>query len=118
MNRPLSDIDQAMMTHKSVLGEFWLEAVIVVAYIRNRATCRGLSSITSPFPVWPGANPDFTHVRVVDLTTGTIIVRKQKELGNFGAPATLLVYLWNQEAYKNLRSYISKSCSLMTCKVR
>eukprot|EP00171_Calliarthron_tuberculosum_P004363 IDg4363t1 len=49
MNRTLKDLVRAMLLHKNVPEEFWADAVVTAAYIRNRTTSRGLpSSMTRP----------------------------------------------------------------------
>eukprot|EP00171_Calliarthron_tuberculosum_P022857 IDg22857t1 len=58
MNRTLKDLVRAMLLHKNVPEEFWADAVVTAAYIRNRVTSRGIPSSTTPYEIWCGENPD------------------------------------------------------------
>ncbi len=54
MNRTLKDLIRAMLKHKNVPTEFWAEALVTAAYVRNRVTSRSLPKNTNTFPplVW------------------------------------------------------------------
>eukprot|EP00171_Calliarthron_tuberculosum_P002040 IDg2040t1 len=64
MNRTLKDLVRAMMLHKNVPEDFWAEALVTAAYIRNRMTSRGLPSNSTPYSLWFKTIPDISHIRV------------------------------------------------------
>eukprot|EP00171_Calliarthron_tuberculosum_P002751 IDg2751t1 len=53
-----------MMLHKNVPQEFWADALVTAAYIRNRVTSRGIPTDSTPYSLWMGRAPDVSHVRV------------------------------------------------------
>lgn len=101
MNRTLLDMVRAMLSHKKVPKEFWADAVVTAAYLRNRVTCRGLPSNTTPFQAWYGAKPDLKHIRIFGSRCWYHNRKAvSKKLGDRGTPAMLIGYSQNQKAYK------------------
>ncbi len=64
MNRTLKDITRSMLKYKNAADEFWAEAVVTAAYIRNRMTSRSLPKNKTPFHLWFGKPPNISHLRM------------------------------------------------------
>ena len=54
---------RAMLSHKNVDKEWWVEAVNTSAYITNRVPCRKRIN-TTPIERCFGAKPELSHLRV------------------------------------------------------
>eukprot|EP00171_Calliarthron_tuberculosum_P000829 IDg829t1 len=101
MNRTLKDLVRAMMLHKSVPEEFWADAVVTAAYIRNRMTSRGLPSNTTPYSLWCGEN----QICLTFASFGSKCWYKLNapglhSLDSRSSEATMIGYASNQKGYK------------------
>ncbi len=64
MNRTLKDLTKAMLKQKNIPDDFWAEALVTAAYIRNRVTSRSLPKNTTSFHIRFGKPPNISHLRV------------------------------------------------------
>lgn len=64
MNWTLGDLTRSMLHFKSLDKKFWAEAISVGCYIRNRASCRSLSSNPTPFEVLIGRKSNVSNLWV------------------------------------------------------
>lgn len=101
LNRTLGDLIRSMLHHKQLPNVFWAEALMVAAYIRNRVTSRGISSLTTPFELLFGQKPNLSHIRVFGCRCW--ITNRGSNLSKLDARATeaiLIGYARGSKGYK------------------
>ncbi len=95
------DLTRSMLKYKNVADEFWAEAVVTAAYIRNRVTSRSLPKNKTPFDLWFGKPPNISHLRVFGSKCWYKINQPhQSSLDNRACEAIMLGYATNRKAYK------------------
>ncbi len=101
MNRTLKDIIRAMLRHKNIYADFWAEALVTAAYVRNRVTIRSLQRKKTSFTYGLGKPPTYSHLRVFGSRCWNKIIHPSlQSLDDRACKAVMLGYATNQNAYK------------------
>lgn len=103
MNRTLVELVRAMLSHKGLSKTFWAQTLATASYIRNRLTSAGLPVDMTPYHLWKGSRPIFSHLRVFG-SKGWYAIPKQnlKKLDSRSRHAIFIGYAEQSKAYKVL----------------
>lgn len=101
MNRSILNMTRAMIHSKSVPLEFWADAVVTAAHIRNRVTSRGIPALKTPYQLWYGKKPKVDYLRVFGTQCWYHLQKDQAgKLESRANSGMFIGYAPNQKAYK------------------
>ena len=101
MNRTLVECARCMLEHASLAKEYWGEAVMTAAFLRNRLPTRAHTSLKTPYEEWTKKTPILANVKVFGCHV-YVHVPKEKRL-KLDPRATLCRFLGYSEHEKAYR---------------
>jgi hypothetical protein len=107
LNRTLEEKATAMIAEKGIGKEFWGEAVVAAAYLKNRSPCSSLSRQITPEEAWTGRKPTVKFLKVWGSPTTVLIPKSSRSKfegkgwrGIFVGYSSKGYRVWNPETRK------------------
>ena len=100
MNRTLVESARSMIHAQGLGQEYWAEAVVAAAYIRNRVISRSTYG-KSPYHLWYGKKPTVRHLRVWGCIAYAHVAHEKRS--KFDAKAVKCVMIGYSESSKAWR---------------
>ena len=100
MNRTLVESARSMIHAQGLGQEYWAEAVVAAAYIRNRVISRSTDG-KSPHELWYGKKPTVRHLRVWGCTAYAHVAQEKRS--KFDAKAVKCIMIGYSESSKAWR---------------
>lgn len=99
-NRTLMEMARAMIHAQGLGYEFWAEAVVNAAYIRNRCPTSAVQNMT-PEEAWSGKKPHVSHLRVFGcIAYAKVPDEKRSKLDAKATKCLMLGYCEGTKAYR------------------
>src|SRR5689334_16283469 len=101
MNRILVEMARCMLHHAGLDHQFWGEAVMTAAYIRNRSPTKALKALLTPVEAFGAGKPKLQHLRVFGCTAYVHIPQqKRHKLDQKALKCILVGYSTENKAYR------------------
>src|SRR4029078_5287093 len=100
MNRTLVESARSMIHAQGLGQEYWAEAVVAAAYMRNRGISRSTDG-KSPHELWYGKKPTVRHLRVWGCTAYAHVAQEKRS--KFDAKAVKCIMIGYSESSKAWR---------------
>ena len=98
MNRTLVEMAQCILIQSKLAIHFWVEAVNIASYIRNRCpTVHG----KTPYEIWHKRKPNVNHLKI--FGTEAYALNKRPEEGKFEARSTKYIFVGYADEAKAFR---------------
>lgn len=98
-NRSLMESARAMMHHGKLPKQFWAEAVVTAADVRNRFFCPGNESTTS-YEMLTGRKPRVDHIRVFGSKAWVHVPKEKRKKLDIRAKEGIIVGCYDNSQYK------------------
>ena len=101
LNRTLMDTARSMTNGADLPKEFWGEAVLTAAYLKNRSPHSALEGNVTPDEVWTGLKPSVSHLRIFGCQVGVHVPKESRRAADSKSwKGTLVGYSPNHKGYK------------------
>jgi transposase InsO family protein len=78
MNRIFMEMARSMLQFKGLSTKYWVEAVHIAVYLRNRSTTSTLDGQT-PYEAWYGFKPKVNHLSIFGSTCYALVPKEKKD---------------------------------------
>ncbi|XP_039118034.1 uncharacterized protein LOC120253896 [Dioscorea cayenensis subsp. rotundata] len=109
-NKTVTEMAQTLLKEKSMLSEYWAEAVATAVHILNCSLTKVVEH-QPPFEVLTGSKPSVDHFRVFGCLVYCYVdsqMRTKFDAKSF--PAILIGYSDHSKAYKTMRRHVIVTC--------
>lgn len=108
-NRYLQEMAVCMLLDAGLDKQYWGEAIATAAYLQNRLPSRSVSK--TPFELWKGKKPDFSHLRIFGCEAFVHIPDSKR--GKLDSKAEKLIFVGYECGSKAYR-FLNKNTNRIT----